>query len=99
MPLPSVHDAVMAVHERRVERALVPIENSLEGAVNATLDALAFETDDVQITGELVHAIHHCLIAREPVGARAHRRRGLAPAGERPVRHVPAHPARRAPRW
>ena len=67
VPLPSVHDAVMAVHERRVERALVPIENSLEGAVNATLDALAFETDDVQITGELVHAIHHCLIAREPV--------------------------------
>ena len=67
VPLPSVHDAVMAVRERRVERALVPIENSLEGAVNATLDALAFETDDVQITGELVHAIHHCLIAREPV--------------------------------
>jgi prephenate dehydratase len=67
VPLPSVHDAVMAVHEGRVERALVPIENSLEGAVNATLDALAFETDDVQITGELVHAIHHCLIAREPV--------------------------------
>src|SRR3954452_21235675 len=67
VPLPSVHDAVMAVHEGRVERALVPIENSLEGAVSATLDALAFETDDVQITGELVHAIHHCLIAREPV--------------------------------
>jgi prephenate dehydratase len=67
VPLPSVHDAVMAVHERRVERALVPIENSLEGSVNATLDALAFETDDVQITGELIHAIHHCLIAREPV--------------------------------
>ena len=67
VPLPSVHDAVMAVHEGRVERALVPIENSLEGAVNATLDTLAFETDDVQIAGELVLPIHHCLIAREPV--------------------------------
>jgi prephenate dehydratase len=67
VPLPTVHDAVMAVHEGRVERALVPIENSLEGSVNATLDALAFETDDVQITGELVHPIHHCLIAREPI--------------------------------
>ena len=67
VPLPTVHDAVMAVHEGRVARALVPIENSLEGAVNATLDALAFETDDVLITGELVHPIHHCLIAREPV--------------------------------
>ena len=67
VPLPSVHDAVMAVHEGRVERALVPIENSLEGTVNATLDTLAFETDDVQIAGELVLPIHHCLIAREPV--------------------------------
>ena len=67
MPLPSVHDAVMAVHEGRVERALVPIENSLEGAVNATLDTLAFETEDVQIAGELVLPIHHCLIARDPV--------------------------------
>ena len=47
VPLPTIYDAVMAVHERRVERALVPIENSLEGAVNATLDALAIETDDV----------------------------------------------------
>ena len=47
VPLPSVDDAVMAVHEGRVERALVPIENSLEGAVNATLDTLAFETEDV----------------------------------------------------
>jgi prephenate dehydratase len=67
VPLPSVHDAVAAVRDGHVERALVPIENSLEGSVNATLDALAFETDDVQITGELIHAIHHCLIAREPV--------------------------------
>ena len=99
VPLPSVHDAVMAVHERRVERALVPIENSLEGSVNATLDALAFETDDVQIVGELVHAIHHCLIAREPVELERDRRRGLPPAGQRAVRHVPADPAAAAPRW
>ena len=67
VPLPTVHDAVMAVHEGRVERALVPIENSLEGSVNATLDVLAFETESVQITGELIHPIHHCLIAREAV--------------------------------
>jgi prephenate dehydratase len=67
VPLPSVHDAVAAVRDGRVERALVPIENSLEGAVNATLDALAAEDGTVQIAGELVHPIHHCLIARAPV--------------------------------
>jgi prephenate dehydratase len=67
VPLPSVHDAVAAVRDGHVERALVPIENSLEGSVNATLDALAHETGTVQITGELVHPIHHCLIARAAV--------------------------------
>jgi prephenate dehydratase len=62
--LPTIYDTVMAVHERAVDRALVPLENSLEGSVNATLDALALETEDVAIVGELVHPIRHCLIAR-----------------------------------
>jgi prephenate dehydratase len=64
VPLPTIYDTVMAVHERTVERALVPIENSLEGSVNATLDALAMETDDVRILAEVVQPIRHCLIAR-----------------------------------
>ena len=62
--LPTIYDTVMAVHSGEVERALVPIENSLEGSVNATLDALAMETEDVGILGEVVHPIRHCLIAR-----------------------------------
>ncbi|MCW3065543.1 MAG: Prephenate dehydratase [Solirubrobacterales bacterium] len=65
--LPTVYDTVMAVHDGRVDRGLVPIENSLEGSVNATLDALAVETEDVAIVGESVHAVRHCLIAREPM--------------------------------
>jgi prephenate dehydratase len=65
--LPTIYDTVMAVHEGSVERALVPIENSLEGSVNATLDALAMETEDVAIVGEVVHPIRHCLIARTPL--------------------------------
>jgi prephenate dehydratase len=64
VPLPSIFDTVMAVHSGDVVRALVPIENSLEGSVNATLDALALETEDVAIVGEIVHPIRHCLIAR-----------------------------------
>jgi prephenate dehydratase len=63
----TIYDTVMAVHEGAVERALVPIENSLEGSVNATLDALAVEARDVAIVGELVHPIRHCLIARDPI--------------------------------
>lgn len=62
---PTNFDSVMAVHEGTVDRALVPIENSLEGSVNATLDAIAIETEDVRIVGEAVWPIRHCLIARE----------------------------------
>lgn len=60
----SIYDCVLAVHEGAAERAFVPIENALEGSVNATLDALAVETDDVAIVGEHVHPIHTCLIAK-----------------------------------
>ena len=61
---PTIYGAVMAVHDGLVDRALVPIENSLEGSVNATLDALAMETEDVAIVGEVIHPIRQCLIAR-----------------------------------
>jgi prephenate dehydratase len=64
VPYPTVYDTVMAVHDGETERALVPIENSLEGGVAATLDALATEASDVRIVAEHIHPIHHCLIAR-----------------------------------
>jgi prephenate dehydratase len=54
----------MAVQSGEVDRALVPIENSLEGAVNVTLDTLAIDAHEVSIVGELVHPIHHSLVAR-----------------------------------
>ena len=65
--LTTVHDTVMAVDDGRVDRAFVPMENSLEGSVNATLDTLALETDGVAIVGEFVHPVHQCLIAREAI--------------------------------
>ena len=67
VPQPSLHAAVLAVHEGVVDRALVPIENSLEGAVNATLDTLALATEDVVIVGERLHPVHHSLLAAAPV--------------------------------
>jgi prephenate dehydratase len=65
VPLPSIHETVMAVQDGAVDRALVPIENSLEGGVSATLDALAVDAPTVTIVGETVLAIRNCLIARE----------------------------------
>ena len=64
IPLPTIYDAVMAVQEGGVERAVVPIENALEGGVAVTLDTLAVEADRVRIAAEVVHPIHHCVVAR-----------------------------------
>lgn len=64
VPLPTIYDCVVAVQEGQVERAFVPIENSLEGSVGATLDSLVFETDEVEIVGEVIHPVRHSLIAR-----------------------------------
>jgi prephenate dehydratase len=67
VPFTSIHETVMAVDERAIDRALVPIENSTEGGVSATLDALALDADDVAIVGETVLGIRNCLIARDEV--------------------------------
>jgi len=63
VPLPTIHETVMAVQEGLVGRAIVPIENSIEGSVDITLDTLAIEAPDVVIVGEAVLPIRHCLIA------------------------------------
>lgn len=67
VPMTTIHDCVMAVERGEAERAFVPIENVLEGSVNATLDALAIDAEGVAIVGEVVHPIHTCLIARAPL--------------------------------
>lgn len=41
----DIEDVVRRVEAGEVARGVVPIENTLEGSVHATLDALAFETD------------------------------------------------------
>ena len=65
VPFASIHETVMAVERGAVDRALVPIENSLEGGVSATLDALTVDAREVTIVGETVLAIRNCLIARD----------------------------------
>src|ERR671935_137983 len=44
---------------------VVPIENSIEGSVNATLDTLVHEAPEVRIADEVVLPIEHCLLARD----------------------------------
>ena len=63
----TVHDAILAVERGEAKRALVPFENSIEGSVRSTLDALAFDTEAVTIVGEHDFAVRAHLIARKGV--------------------------------
>ncbi len=55
--LPDVLDVLRAVADDRVERGVVPIENTLQGPVSVTLDALAFEVE-LLIEAELELPVH-----------------------------------------
>jgi prephenate dehydratase len=61
VPLPTLRDVVLSVQEGRVERALAPVENALEGGVHPVLDALALEAPDVALIGEVVQPVSYCL--------------------------------------
>lgn len=63
VPLPTLRDVVLAVQEGRFDRALVPVENALEGGVDPVLDCLALEAPDVSLVGEVVHPVSYCLAA------------------------------------
>ena len=57
----TVPDVLDAVASGEVYCGVVPIENSIEGTVNFTQDALAFEYE-LLITREIVLDIEHCLV-------------------------------------
>ena len=67
VPQATIYDTVAALRRRDVRWAVVPIENSLEGSINVTLDLLAADAGDVSIAGEALLRVHHCLIAAEPI--------------------------------
>ena len=62
VPYRTVPNVLDAVTNKEVDYGFVPIENSIEGVVNFTLDALAFD-HDLYITREVVLDIHLCLAA------------------------------------
>jgi len=64
--LATIHDAVTAVALGDVVWSLVPIENSTEGSISVTLDLLAEEAGSIEIVGEALLRVRHCLIAAAP---------------------------------
>ena len=62
VPFRSVPDVLDAVAAGGVDAGFVPIENSIEGTVNFTQDALIFDYE-LLIQREVVLDIEHCLLA------------------------------------
>lgn len=58
----SVTSIVQAVADGSFERGVVPIENSIEGSVTESLDAVA--NSDVSVVQEIVTPIRHALLAQ-----------------------------------
>jgi prephenate dehydratase len=62
IPFRTVPDVLDAVEAGGLEYGFVPIENSIEGMVNFSQDALAFD-HNLLIAREVVLDIEHCLLA------------------------------------
>lgn len=63
VPYATVPDVLDAVEGRETQYGLVPIENSIEGTVNFTQDALVFD-HDLLIQREVVLDIEHCVVGQ-----------------------------------
>jgi 3-deoxy-7-phosphoheptulonate synthase len=61
----EVKDVVSAVREGRAEAGCLPIENSLIGSVTTTYDLLqeAFGDGTLRLTHEILHPVHHTIMA------------------------------------
>ena len=64
LPYPSIPAALAAAETGDADVAVLPIENSIEGGVSATLDLLIHDTD-LRIGQEVVVPIRHILIGPE----------------------------------
>ena len=60
-PLAEIRDVFAAVESGKARWGVVPLENSAEGSINATLDGLAGSS--VKISAEHLLRIRHCLMA------------------------------------
>ena len=65
LPCREVKDVLAAVREGRAEAGCLPIENSLIGSVTTTYDLLqeAFGDGVLRLTHEILHPVHHTIMA------------------------------------
>ena len=66
VPFTNIYSAIRAVEAGKVDTCLVPVENSIEGSINITLDTLA-NTDSLKVVRELIWGVHNHLMAKDEV--------------------------------
>jgi chorismate mutase/prephenate dehydratase len=64
LPAPSIDDVFRLVESGQANYAVVPVENSTEGAIGRTLDLM--QQTPLTICGEVELRIHHHLMSRAP---------------------------------
>src|SRR3989442_13522457 len=73
-PHREFRDVARAVREGRADLGILPIENSLVGSIATNFDLIA--ESGLAIVGEVVSAVHHCLLG-VPGAKRGGVRRGV----------------------
>lgn len=64
-PLPNIHSVFAEVEQGRADYGVVPVENSIEGGVNHSLDM--FIESDLKICSEIFFEISHHLMSHSPM--------------------------------
>jgi len=67
VPCGDVGEVIRSIGSGTADRAMAPIDNSIEGSVRHTVDGLIAEADTVTIVGEYVHEVRSALIAAQPM--------------------------------
>lgn len=65
--VPDLFECLQYVDEGKLDTALVPVENSLEGAINITLDTLA-RSETLEVARELIWPVHNQLMGKCDAG-------------------------------
>ena len=67
VPCGTVSAVIEAIDSGDADRAMAPIDNSIEGSVRHTVDGLITRAESVTIVGEYVHEVRSALIGARPM--------------------------------
>ncbi|MEX2721222.1 MAG: prephenate dehydratase [Candidatus Wukongarchaeota archaeon] len=67
IPINTIEGIIRGIEKGRFDYGVIPIENSVEGSVTATLDLLAEAGENAKICAEVILPVIHFLVAKEKI--------------------------------